>query len=205
MASHSGPVSVGKAAPVTSAATSVVVQRKCGCSAAGERPEEREARQLKPIQRSAVGPSGAAPPDASAVQLGSSGQPLPGGTRALMESYLRHDFSSVRIHADAAADRAAQALSAQAYTSGRDIVFAAGQFDPESRAGQQLLAHELTHVVQQARGNVGGRDIGFGVRLGSPQDAFEREADVAAAGLPAFSRVSAGPAAPADVRPLNGV
>jgi hypothetical protein len=66
-----------------------------------------------------------------------------------MESRLGHDFGQVRVHIDAKSADAARAVNAVAYTIGRDIVFTAGQYAPESAAGRRLLAHELTHVVQQ--------------------------------------------------------
>lgn len=93
------------------------------------------------------------------------GETLPGNLRTDMESRFGHDFSRVRIHTDSAADRSAQALNAHAYTYRHDIVFAAGQFAPETRAGRHLLAHELTHVVQQA-----GADAGGPIRRSSKKD-----------------------------------
>lgn len=84
--------------------------------------------------------------------LRSSGQPLDSGTRGVMESRLGHDFSSVRVHTDGQAGRSARELGALAFTTGRDIVFAPGQFAPHTEAGRRLLAHELTHVVQQRGG-----------------------------------------------------
>lgn len=68
-----------------------------------------------------------------------------------MESRLGHDFAHVRVHTDAAAARSAAAVGAQAYTVGSDVVFGAGRYAPTSGDGRQLLAHELTHVVQQRR------------------------------------------------------
>lgn len=70
-------------------------------------------------------------------------------TRAPMEQYFGHDFSRVRVHNDGAAARSAQAISADAFTVGSDIVFAPGKYSPETPVGQRLLTHELTHVVQQ--------------------------------------------------------
>ncbi|HEU4557770.1 MAG TPA: DUF4157 domain-containing protein, partial [Longimicrobium sp.] len=78
-----------------------------------------------------------------------SGQPLEPATRAFMEARFGHDFSRVRIHADAQAAAAAAALGAAAYTTGRAVVFGAGQYDPSSPRGRHLLAHELTHTLQQ--------------------------------------------------------
>src|SRR5829696_4484536 len=90
----------------------------------------------------------AAPPIVHRV-LHSSGQSLDSATRAFFEPRFGHDFSHVRIHTDAKAAESAAAVGARAYTVGRDIVFGAGLFSPNSRSGQELLAHELTHVAQQ--------------------------------------------------------
>jgi hypothetical protein len=81
------------------------------------------------------------------------GQPLDIATRNFFEPRFGQDFSSVRIHSDARAAESANAVNALAYTTGRDIVFAAGQYAPEGSAGRKLLAHELTHVVQQKGSN----------------------------------------------------
>ena len=78
-----------------------------------------------------------------------SGHPLDPGTRAFMEPRFGHDFSRVRVHADASAAEAAQAMHARAYTVGQDIVFGAGQYAPSTRKGRELLAHELVHTIQQ--------------------------------------------------------
>jgi hypothetical protein len=78
-----------------------------------------------------------------------AGQPLAPGARDFMESRFGQDFSPVRVHADAAAATSARHLQAHAYTVGRDIYFNSGQYAPESFEGRKLLAHELTHVVQQ--------------------------------------------------------
>ena len=86
--------------------------------------------------------------------LRSSGQALDAATRASMERRFGHDFGSVRVHADEEAANSAQALGALAYTVGRHVVFGAGQYAPRSNGGRRLLAHELTHVVQQSHGAV---------------------------------------------------
>jgi outer membrane protein OmpA-like peptidoglycan-associated protein len=87
--------------------------------------------------------------------LRTPGQPLDGATRAFMEPRLQHDFSHVRVHVNPEAAESASAVSALAYTVGHDVVFGAGQYAPHSKAGKHLIAHELTHVAQQARGGVG--------------------------------------------------
>jgi hypothetical protein len=82
--------------------------------------------------------------------LRSSGQPLDAGTRVFMESRFGHDFSQVRVHTDTKAATSARAMYALAYTLGHDVVFGSGQYAPHTSAGQRLVAHELTHVVQQS-------------------------------------------------------
>jgi len=94
-----------------------------------------------------------------------------------MESRFGEDFSDVRLHTDSAADKSAQELGANAYTKGKDIVFASGKYQPETVEGQERLLHELTHVIQQRRR--GGRENDNN-RLSSPHDASEREADAVA-------------------------
>jgi outer membrane protein OmpA-like peptidoglycan-associated protein len=94
-------------------------------------------------------------------------QPLDATTRDVMGSRFQHDFSAVCVHADARAADMARSAGARAYTIGSDVVFGAGEYQPHSEQGRQLIAHELAHVVQQARG-------------GSSPDA-ERRADDAAA------------------------
>jgi len=108
--------------------------------------------------------------------VGSGGRPLDEDVRTEMEGRLGADFSGVRVHTDSTAADSAKAVNAQAYTVGRDVVFGAGKFDPGSDSGKHMLAHELTHVVQQASGPVEGTSTGDGVAVSDPSDRFEREA-----------------------------
>jgi hypothetical protein len=108
--------------------------------------------------------------------VGSGGTPMEPGLRADMEGRFGHDFGDVRIHNDAAAHHSAKSVNAQAFTVGSDIVFQSGNYDPGSAAGKHMLAHELTHVVQQRTGPVDGTDAGGGVKVSDPSDRFEREA-----------------------------
>jgi hypothetical protein len=102
---------------------------------------------------SADGASQVSEPVAANIRdMQGGGAPLPAATRALFEPRFGADFSQVRVHTGARADSTAKAISAKAFTVGSDIVFAAGQYAPESNEGQHLLAHELTHVVQQDLG-----------------------------------------------------
>lgn len=81
-----------------------------------------------------------------------SGRPLGPAVRAPMERALGASLGSVRLHTDGQAQRLNQSLNARATTVGRDIYFDHGEYDPDSTPGRQLLAHELTHVLQQRRG-----------------------------------------------------
>jgi hypothetical protein len=81
--------------------------------------------------------------------LSSPGQPLDAATRSFMEPRFGQDFSEVRVHTDGQAAESARAVNARAYTVGRDVVFGAGQYTPGSSEGSSLIAHELTHTIQQ--------------------------------------------------------
>jgi hypothetical protein len=107
------------------------------------------------------------------------GQPLDQETRSDMESRFGTNFGDVRVHTGEAARGSAAAVHAQAYTVGSDIVLAGG-YEPGSAQGRHLLAHELTHVVQQRSGPVDGTDAGGGVAVSDPGDRFEREASAVA-------------------------
>ena len=82
--------------------------------------------------------------------LKGGGHPLSENDRAYFEPRFGRDFSQVRVHTDTRAAESARAVNARAYTVGQDVVFGVGQYTPESSPGQRLMAHELTHVVQQS-------------------------------------------------------
>lgn len=129
------------------------------------------------IQRSAYA-SDVLPGATSLVRdvMNSPGQPLDSATRARMEPRFGYDFSGVRVHADQKAAESADALSAKAYTVGAHVAFGADRYSPTLASGRDLIAHELTHVVQQARGHVEGKPIGQGFYLSRPEDRLERHA-----------------------------
>lgn len=121
------------------------VQRKgAACS------EESRLDPVSPSRSLAPSPSGSAsaPANVGSV-LRSSGQALAPESRTFFESRLGFDFSGVRVHTNVAAQQSALEMGALAYTLGHDIVFGAGQFAPWTDRGRRLLAHELTHVIQQ--------------------------------------------------------
>jgi len=130
-----------------------LLQRKCACGKSsgltGECAECDKKRLT--MQRKSTHQTGATTvPSIVHDVLRSTGQPLDGATRALMESRFGHDFSRVRVHADARANHSARAVNALAYTVGQDVVFGAGQYAPHAASGRKLLAHELAHVIQQS-------------------------------------------------------
>src|SRR5205823_2267360 len=104
--------------------------------------------------------------------LRSPGQALEPGTRAFMEPRFGHDFSQVRVHTDAQAAESARAVNALAYTVGQDVVFGVGQYAPRTLEGKRLLAHELTHMVQQMANESPLTD-----GIGSCESTHEREAE----------------------------
>jgi hypothetical protein len=114
--------------------------------------------------------------------LSRAGSALPGPIRTRMERHFGHDFGNVRVHADRHAADSAAAVAARAYTVGSHVVFGTGEYSPESPAGVRLLAHELTHVVQQASAGRPGAQRSRLV-VGPVDDPLEREADDIAARL----------------------
>ncbi|MEU3959977.1 DUF4157 domain-containing protein [Streptomyces buecherae] len=103
--------------------------------------------------------------------LSSPGRPLPGPVLAEAQARMGADFSRVRVHDDSAARSSAAGIGARAYTSGQHVVLGEGGGD------KRTLYHELAHVVQQSRGPVEGTDTGDGIRMSSPGDRHERQAD----------------------------
>jgi pyruvate/2-oxoglutarate dehydrogenase complex dihydrolipoamide acyltransferase (E2) component len=99
------------------------------------------------------------------------GRELDGDARSNLESAMGEDFSDVRVHDDAEAHDLSTAVSAEAFTTGSDVFFQSGKYEPASSAGQKLLAHELTHVSQQ-RGATPTSDM----TVSEPGDASEVEA-----------------------------
>jgi uncharacterized protein DUF4157 len=105
------------------------------------------------------------------------GEPLAPELRSEMEGRLGADFGGVRVHHDSAASESAKAVDAHAYTVGNEVVFRSDRWDPAGSEGRRTLAHELSHVVQQANGPVTGSPAPGGIRVSSPNDDFEKAAD----------------------------
>jgi len=160
----------------SSGSVQAVIQRKAGqCACGGDCPKcmtaDSEAiPDLTRVQHKALAPfSQTTPP--SSFKLGSSaGNPMPTEIRQRAESVLGADLQAVRFHNDDDANKSAAQLQARAFTTGPDVYFGAGWYQPSTEAGLQLIGHELTHVVQQRRGLSSSRLSGVG-------DEYEVEAD----------------------------
>src|SRR5260370_5317480 len=129
-------------------------RKRAGKGTCSDSQREESGREHRPLQLKSIGRSGPgqteAPPTVHQV-LRSPGQPLETVTRAFMEPRFGHDLSNIRMHADADAANSTNSVDALAYTAGNHIAFAAGQYNPATAAGNRLIAHELTHVMQQGR------------------------------------------------------
>jgi Domain of unknown function (DUF4157) len=154
------------------------LQRRCACGATPAPTGECEECQRKRLQRqignrqSAIENESPVPPIVHEV-LRSPGQPLDAATRAFMEPRFAHDFSQVRVHTTTQAAEAAHELNALAFTVGQHIFFGAPAFQPETIPGRALLAHELTHAVQQGRMFVG---LGEPAEVGRSNSTEEHQA-----------------------------
>jgi hypothetical protein len=137
--------------------------------------------RIQRLSLESKGHAGSAPPSVDKALAG-PGKPLEGALRQEMEQHFDQDFSSVRVHTGADGEQSARDVNAQAYTAGNDIVFGSGRFEPATHEGRRLIAHELTHVVQQAanpfhglhRSPDGDRDVAVESPLDKPADQVVR-------------------------------
>lgn len=156
-----------------------MLQRKCACGGSpGVSGECQDCQDNRMQRKSKTANSVAAVPGKVSATLRAPGQPLHSDTREYMESRFGHDFSHVRVHADSGAAASAHSVDALAYTVGHDVVFAAGQYAPDTSAGRQLLAHELAHVLQQSAGSIAVQPR---LEIGAANDQAEIDADRIAA------------------------
>ncbi len=131
-------------------------------------------RMLARVQRSFLadgGPLNAGVSDEINRKRGSGGS-LDSTVQAEMGQKMGHNFSDVSVHTDSQSDSLNKQLGAKAFTTGKDVFFSEGAYQPNSDSGKQLLAHELTHVVHQGGGNPSGD-----LTLGPAEDSYESEAD----------------------------
>ncbi|MGZ3763137.1 MAG: eCIS core domain-containing protein [Mucilaginibacter sp.] len=163
---------------------SSTIQRKCAHC------EEEEKLQRK-AEGDATG--GLDAPSIVHEVTSSGGQPLDSGTRSFFEPRFGHDLSQVRVHTDDRAAESAKEVQAHAYTVGNHVVFGSNQFDPASSGGQRLLAHELTHTIQQSPAD--HPVLQSRLKAGAIDTPAENEAERAA------ERVATGPVGP--ITPIN--
>ncbi|MEQ1903081.1 MAG: DUF4157 domain-containing protein [Pirellulaceae bacterium] len=158
-----------------------LLQRKCDCgnhTIAGGKCQECENKKRVLQRKSSNNAEHSQVPPIVHEVLNSSGRPLDAATRAFFESRFAHDFSGVRVHNDKNAAESAHAINALAYTVGKNVVFGAGQYAPTKESGRRLLAHELSHVVQQnGLMNHSSRET---LKVSGRSNVFEREADAMA-------------------------
>jgi Domain of unknown function (DUF4157) len=178
--------------------SSGLLQRKCSCGKVagpgGECEECKKKRESGPMLQRKVGQAAApsqscmeAPPMVHDV-LRSPGQPLDAASRAFMEPRFGYDFSRVRVHTDSRAAKSAEAVNAQAYTVGSNIVFGPNPGGAGNVSRQRLLAHELAHVVQQD-GRQSGGSLQVAPATDSAEGAADRAADQVLSGGPASNTV----------------
>jgi hypothetical protein len=138
---------------VVSSPPQPAIHRKWKCEAGGASCpacEEEEVEQAKGIHRKAnTSSNGDHSVESDVLPSIGPGQPLDTSTRNFMESRFGRDFADVRVHTGDQAAQSARSIQARAYTLNRDVVFDSGAYAPRSQEGKKLLAHELTHVVQQ--------------------------------------------------------
>jgi len=157
--------------------------------------------------------SGPDPNERSVSPRASHGRPLEPALKSEFEARFRHDFASIRIHANAEAESAADRLGARAFTFGDDIVFGRGEFRPHAPDGRALLAHELTHALQQrGRAEAPTNEAPIGAPSGALEEeaaqagravANDRRPVVSAGAAPAQIQRQPKPDAPAPVDPLS--
>jgi len=150
---------------------------------------------------------GGGPAAAVRRTLASPGSPLPRELDRRLSSFFQTDLSTVRLHDDARAAASAAAVGADAYTAGEHVVLGPQAPGPATGAGERLLTHELTHVVQQRQGPVTATAVGGGLAVSEPGDPFEREAEAIAAGSVRSGLVAGGwgtPTAPPAGGPATG-
>ncbi|MGB3799849.1 MAG: DUF4157 domain-containing protein [Lewinella sp.] len=180
---HDGTAGAGAQVQRATEAEEEPIQQQ---SAEEEEPVQQMSEEEEPVQAKSQRASPASPGlGARLRQRAGKGRPLAGAVQDKMETGFRRDFSGVHIHTDAAADEMNRELGARAFARGNDVYFRSGEYNPDTADGQRLLAHELTHTVQQGGGQslTHGPDVqrtlGDGHDLTSPR--FAKLLDLEAA------------------------
>lgn len=158
------------------------VLQRCGATPCQACSQDDELPLMRQRVAASARPS-SLPPIVREV-LPASGRPLEPGVRAFFEPRFGCDFSAVRVHTDEQAARAADAMDASAFTVGSSIWFGRGMYRPQAMFGRRLLAHELTHTIQQRGRAVAQRNVRVGEASDAAEIAADRAADAVLAGEP---------------------
>ena len=177
MSTRAVALTVAAPVPVLSPVQRPTLQRSCDCgqhTGGGECEECKKKKGILQRHSNEAGGPAIAPPIVHEV-LRTPGRPLDAAMRSFFEPRFGYNFSGVRLHTDRRAAASAREVNAFAYTVGKDIVFGEGQFVPGTPVGQELLAHELIHVMQQ--GSLAKPTVQNKLEVSQANDASEREAD----------------------------
>jgi hypothetical protein len=158
------------------------IQRKPKCP---ECMEEDEQEILRPKQINNQTPTVTSNIESGINLIKGSGQPLPEATRSFFEPRFGADFSQVRVHSDSNTTGIASSVNAKAFTTGKDVVFGAGQYSPETNTGKRLLAHELAHVVQQEAGQQTSKQL---LTVDPERNDYERKTNYVVESMNAYPR-----------------
>ncbi|HVB21512.1 MAG TPA: DUF4157 domain-containing protein [Ktedonobacteraceae bacterium] len=166
--------------PVQVRSTAHSVLQRCSngveCAECKAKREQHEGKLQRAAVNAAPALANGVPPVVHSV-LNSPGHTLDSGTRSFMEPRFGHNFSGVRVHTDSRAAESARSVNALAYTVGQHVAFGQGQYKPDTLAGKQLLAHELTHTIQQSMGQASAINRASALQISEPHDSYEHEAD----------------------------
>lgn len=145
------------------------IRRAC----AARKGKKKEERRISRKEASSGSPLVTAELESRVNSLRGGGQPLPQSTQSFFGARFGRDFSDVRVHTDTLSATTSHDMNARAFTLGSDIVFGSGQFAPNSPSGKMLLAHELTHVVQQDKAGI--VDAGYTPEISASPNSIQRQ------------------------------
>lgn len=180
--SHPAPMATTRSPlPPVRPVPGAVLQR-CGATPCQGCSQDEDLPLMR--QRAVASPGPSSLPPIVREALSASGRPLEPGVRSFFEPRFGRDFSAVRVHTDEQAARAADAIDASAFAVGSSIWFGRGMYQPQATFGRRLLAHELTHTIQQRGRAVAQRRLRVGDASDAAETAADRAADAVLAGEP---------------------
>ena len=177
------------------------VQRQAAIQRMQQTHGNRAVQRAIALQRSAAAEAAPADDIGARIQArAGGGSALDSGVQRQLEGGMGADLSGVRVHTDGEADHLSRSVDAVAFTTGNDVFFRSGAYNPSSPEGMHLLAHETTHTLQQASGPVAGTPREGGVSVSDPSDSFEQAAEQNAARVTSSMSVGGGGAAVQTMR-----